>query len=209
MKKLISFLFIIIIVSSCAHKFQYTQPKMNYNVIKSKTVNMSKDQVWKKIISKLSETFFVINNIDKESGLINISYSGDPQKYVDCGEIYSYIENLRGKRTYQFPASSAHQEYEIWEDQLMPVKRNMSLEGRINIVVQEIEPEKTQVSVNSKYIITKEFSVYRTDYNTYQGFWQKSSETFSFNTGGKGTQSSIECICNGELEKSILDLIED
>src|ERR1035437_6283960 len=61
----------------------YTPPSKKNKIINKTIINGSKDVVWKKVISNLSQNFFVVNNLDKESGFINVSYSGDPEEYVD------------------------------------------------------------------------------------------------------------------------------
>jgi len=98
---------VIMPMAGCSSKFKYTPPTTQPVLNNSIVVNKSKDEVWKEIVPALGGAFFVINNLDKESGLINISYRGAPEKYVDCGHIHSYVKNLAGERTYDFPASKA------------------------------------------------------------------------------------------------------
>ncbi|WP_157199347.1 hypothetical protein [Methylomonas koyamae] len=157
------------------------------------------------------EKFFVINNLDKSSGLINISYSGDPEQYVDCGTISSYVKNARGERTYNFPASSSLQTYEMLDGiNLFSIQRKMSLEGRINVIFQELTPDKTQVTVNTKYILTKQGTAIHAGDGARGDF----SDTISFGTGNGASfpinnqAQSTECIPTGNLEKSILSLIK-
>ena len=43
--------------------------------------------VWDELVKKISKSFYVINNIEKASRIINLSFSTDtPVEYVDCGE---------------------------------------------------------------------------------------------------------------------------
>lgn len=150
----------------------------------------------------LGSSFFVINNIDKESGFINVSYSGNPEKYVDCGIIDSYVENVRGKRTYRFPGSSAYKEYEIMEKgQLFFAKRKMDLEGRINIIVQEVSLDSTTVTVNTKYILTKDVLLSNVQNQSYH-----TNDSISFNTNGGASfpQALTTCYATGALEQEVL-----
>jgi len=214
MKKWGLLLLPLILSAGCAHSYKYTKPASFYNIENSIIIDKPKDEVWAKLVSSLSETFFVINNIDKESGLINVSYSGTPENFVDCGEISSYIQNLAGERHYCFPAAKSYQEYEIWGDTLTPVKRKMELEGRVNILVESVNSEKTKVSVHTKYALTKTVSMLVTKYGGYSSYstWETMSDSVSFTTMDKvGVFSSggTECRCNGNLEKSILDLLAD
>ena len=138
----------IMVLSSCAGKLTYLPPTSN-NVKRKITIKSSKRKVWKNAIKSLARSFFVVNNLDKDSGFINVSYSGSPEQYIDCGYIKSYVKNARGERNYYFPAATSYKEYEVFEDgiNLLFVKRKMNLDGRINIVIQSINNYKTQVSV--------------------------------------------------------------
>jgi hypothetical protein len=42
-------------------------------ILSTKTINRPIDSVWKDAVAELGKNFFVINNIDKASGLINVS----------------------------------------------------------------------------------------------------------------------------------------
>src|SRR5690554_3895515 len=101
------------VLTGCAGKLDYHRPTTPVAMQNEKVIKKSRDQVWDDAVPALGKQFFVINNLDKSSGLINVSYSGDPERYVDCGRINSYVKNARGERTYDFSASSAAQQYEI------------------------------------------------------------------------------------------------
>jgi hypothetical protein len=79
------------------------------------TIEKSKDVVWKELIPEIGNAFWVINNLDKESGLINISYIGDPIKYIDCGSMKFEITNARGTRAYEFQGASANEIFETMD----------------------------------------------------------------------------------------------
>ena len=199
-----------VLITGCAHAYRYTPPSSTQNIQKSVTINEPKDKVWSRLIPALSQSFFVINNLDKESGLINISYSGDPELFIDCGEIYSLVDNLAGKRVYQFPAAKAYQEFEVWTDVPTPVRRKMVLDGRINIVVEQATAEQTRVSVHVRYAVEKRVSMLTsvvTGYST-QAIWRDSTDSTAFNSGERGTlEGGTECKCNGELERQIIALL--
>ena len=184
MKKLVltSLIFCFLVVG-CAGRFEYHPPTSLAPQKNSVEINRSKNEVWQIIVPALAKHFFVINNLDKESGIINISYSGDPENYVDCGYIESYVKNARGERTYYFPAASANQTYEIMDmkqgGQLFFINRKMHLEGRMNLIVEEIASNKTIVTANTKYVLTKSGTV-----RNVQGASQSFSDTISFNTRG-------------------------
>lgn len=206
MLKQLATLSILLILSGCAGKFEYKQPQAAKSVKNTITIKKSKDEVWKKIIPQLGSSFFVINNIDKDSGFINISYSGEPEKYIDCGTISSFVQNARGKRNYNFQASSKYQEYETMTNGIYArYQRSMNLDGRINVVIQSIDKNDTLVSVNAKYIVTKNIAVINTSNIT-----QRRSDTISFNTNSSNRfpKSGTTCYSTGKLEKEILKLLD-
>jgi len=79
-------LVVLCVLPGCASvSFDYRPPTTTIRQNHAKDVSRPKDQVWNDTVAALGQRFFVINNLDKASGLINISYSGDPARYVDCG----------------------------------------------------------------------------------------------------------------------------
>jgi hypothetical protein len=197
----------VCLLFSCAGKQKYTPPLSTPPLKNSITINKGKAEVWKAIVPALGKSFFVINNLDKESGIINVSYTGDPENYVDCGRIYSYVSNVRGKRIYDFPASRAHQRYEIMTDGLFSIDRKMNLEGRINIIIEEIQSDKTLITVNTKYVLTKSGTV-----QNVQGTYRNFSDTISFVSGQQGrfpgdrSHSGTVCQPDGSLEQQVLSI---
>jgi hypothetical protein len=213
MKKLVfASLILCILASGCAGRFEYRPPNSIAPQKNSIEINKSKNEVWKIIVPAIGKNFFVINNLDKESGIINISYSGDPEKYVDCGYIESYEKNAQGERTYYFPAASANQSYEIMDmkhsGSLFIINRKMNLEGRMNLIMEEIAPNKTIVTANTKYVLTKSGTV-----RNVQGASKSFYDTISFNTNqgarfpGSGSHSGTFCQANGNFEKEVLSLL--
>lgn len=205
-------LLIGVLLGGCAGKFQYTQPdtQSQKKINNSMVVNQHKDVVWKKIIPQIGTTFFTINNLDKESGLINVSYSGSPEKYIDCGKIYSYVSNARGERTYEFSASKAYQQYETMINGNYAFhNRKMNLDGKINIILQNIENNSTLITINSKYVVTKSGTT-----NWFDGYANRINpfvDTISFNTNGSDTFSNggTTCFANGLLEDELLHLFSN
>ncbi|MEJ1416994.1 MAG: hypothetical protein RPU91_07845 [Candidatus Sedimenticola sp. (ex Thyasira tokunagai)] len=202
MKNLLILIMAAIFLAGCAGKLDYRSPSNTYSVSNTITVDMSRNEVWKRIIPSLGSSFFVINNLDKDSGFINLSYSGDPEKYIDCGYIESYVKNARGERRYNFPAATAYKEYETFHDgiHLLFTKRKMDLEGRINIVVQDTGKESALVTVNTKYVVTKSITI-----SDVQGRSQNLKDSISFNTNGSASfPQPTTCYATGDLETEVL-----
>jgi len=195
-------------LAGCAARLDYSPPSAAAPIPNSRTIKEPKEQVWAKLIPAFSRDFFVINAIDKSSGLINISYGGNPEKYIDCGIISLFVKNARGERNYVFPASQAKMECEVMQNGLFLVDRRMSLEGRVNIVVETVGPKETRVTASTRYIVKKTVRVSDTG-NRSENF----AETASFNSGGRGAFTSraannqlSECKATGALEADILRL---
>jgi hypothetical protein len=208
MNRLISLnLLLVLICAGCAGSLNYYPPTINNKPNPSIIIDQNRDTVWKKMVPALGKHFFVINNIDKSSGLINISYSGNPEVYIDCGRIVSKVSNLQGERTYDFPAARANQQYEIMKTNLYILNREMSLEGRMNLIFEEIGEDKTQVTAYTKYVVSKKVTVR----NTGGGISQNFANSVSFNSDGIGTfptGDGRETVCrpNGKFESDVLML---
>lgn len=170
----------------------------------SVVVNRNRSEVWAAAIPRLGKAFFVINNLDQSSGLINVSYSGDPERFIDGGTITSMVENAWGPRTYTFPASRARQVYEQYANgTLVGIDRRMSLEGRINIILEELQKDQTRVTVNVRYILTKTVTA-----QAVGGPPGTNTETISFDSGKKGTfiagGKEFDYWPSGRLEADVL-----
>jgi hypothetical protein len=197
---------LLLIVGACAGKVEYTPPKLGTAKQEPVVVAGSRDQVWQKLINNLSQNFFVINNMDKASGFINVSYSGDPEKFIDCGTIYSFVKNVSGERTYLFSGSVPFKQYEIMEKgQLYAVSRKMNLEGRINVLLESQSSNQTRVSTKARYIVTKNTSIQQIggpSANFEQVLNFDSGNSAAFPPSGNG--SSASCVATGQLEHEII-----
>lgn len=155
--KRLAYSLLLIFSSGCATgRLEYVPPPTIQRVETSKIIDKPRDAVWNAAVASLGKHFYVINNMDKASGFINLSYTGDPEAYVDCGLISSHVSNLAGPRTYDFPASKGDQAYEtMGGGTLFRVHRTMSLEGRINLIFEDLGSDKTRVTISTRYILTR------------------------------------------------------
>ena len=207
--RLISAIAAAAILAGCAGQQSYVRPSSTMAPgSNAALIPKSRDAVWNAAVPALSKQFFVINNLDKSSGLINVSYTGDPEKYVDCGRVTSYVKNARGERTYEFAGAAAQQTYEIMEPGgLFFIDRRMSLEGRVNLIFEEVTPTETRVTANTRYVVQRQRNV-----RDVQNRTQTLNDNVSFNTGSSATfpssaQTSTECSAKGSLEQEILAAI--
>jgi hypothetical protein len=188
---------------------QYTPPSPRAQVTNFVTIQRPLDEVWKAAIPRLGQRFFVINTIDRSSGLINVSYSGPPEDYVDCGQITSEIEDVQGKRSQTFAAAASHKVYEdVFSGKLIMIDRTMKLEGRINLIFEALDASTAKVTAATRYVLT------RTTISQQRGFAPSPpmTTTLSFTSGQGGTfetgKSLVTCNPTGALETMLLRIIE-
>src|SRR5690349_12455540 len=79
------------LLSACAtpgtSTFKYTEPAPNAAINNEKIVSKPFSDTWDILVRELAKSFFVINNIDKASRIINLSFSTQqPKEYVNCGK---------------------------------------------------------------------------------------------------------------------------
>ena len=199
------------LLAGCAGKVTYVRPSVTpLQGQNSKIIDKPREAVWNATVPELGKQFFVINNLDKSSGLINVSYSGDPEKYIDCGRINSYVKNARGERTYDFAGAKAQQNYEIMDPSgLLFIDRRMALEGRVNLVFEEVTPNQTRVTANTRYIVNRQ----RTVRNAVNNFPQTLNDSLTLNYGGTAAFPSdqngntSECSAPGYLEREVLGAV--
>jgi hypothetical protein len=195
----------------CAGNLEYTPPQSTAPAApNSLTVEKPRDTVWKELVPALGSRFFVINNLDNDSGLINVSYSGNPESYVDCGLIESWVDNARGKRTYKMPgASSQSYEFKGSDGMLYFGERKMSLEGRMNLILESLSPTQTRITVNTRYIVSRNLQARRVDL----GMPNSTADSIAFNAGQRaefpqrGAAKPLACQPTGKLEADVLDLV--
>ena len=200
---------LLLLVAACAGKQDYIRPNAPAGAANSKIIDKPREEVWNHAVPALGKQFFVINNMDRASGFINISYAGDPERYIDCGEITSYVKNARGERTYKFPGSKADQTYELMTHNWFRIERKMALEGRVNLVFEEVTPTSTRVTATTRYVVTRTARV--TDVNNRSdtqantiSFSSGSGASFPAHSDGRAT----ECVSTGRFESEVLSLIQ-
>ena len=89
---------------------------------------------------------------------------------------------------------------------LLFVSRKMSLEGRMNIIVEDIGNNQSRVTTNTRYILTK-----TTTFRNVQGHSNTVTNTISFNSGQEGISEgrgpNMICQATGKLEDEVLSLL--
>ena len=209
--KIISTVFLCVItfiLTGCATSgIDYTPPG-EHKVTNSLAVKNPFNKVWKTLLHSLSGEFFIINNIEKDSGIINVSFSTDsPENYVDCGETTRTFSNARGKRVYEYKTAGSSQYTVFMDPYLVDVSRNTALSGRANILVTEKGRSMTNVIVNAKYVLDIKTKGYLQSGKFIGG--DTNSVTFTSKKPSKEIldKNGIICRSNGLLEQQILDFV--
>ncbi len=233
MKKLIFLLLVGALCISCATPGSTTHTYVrgnSYDVKNEKFINASPEVVWDTFVRELSKSYFMINNIDKGSRIINISFSSDnAAEYVDCGKTESKITksmlNKRGLDFYSLNICEKNQmvieggalnQGGIMAPIICDVSRNPSLEGRMNIYVAP-ENGGTLVTVNCRYILTVNFTndceYYAPAGNLVHTDRKKDSYDCSLDSKRPSSCETLNgkpifCSSTGKLEQEILSLAE-
>jgi len=202
MHKIPASLFLLTSLAGCAtSSFTYEPPK-EHSITKQVIINEEFDVVWDRLVRNLASDFFVINNIEKNSRIINVSFSSTtPSSYVDCGITTRKFSNARGDNTYAYnPADSSR--YTLTNEQgvLFNAIRTSKLDGRSNIYLAP-SGTGTLLTVNTKYVVdvnVKYFNV-----NNQPG--GNDNFTFDLSTKEKYQKDGITCTAIGNLEQKIID----
>jgi hypothetical protein len=194
----------VAVLTGCASSSVDYQPPASKPVANTKEVSAPFDQAWDALVRQLSSDFFVINNIDKNSRLINISFSSQrPSEFVDCGTTKRTFDNARGKRNYSYvTADSANFAVTNPQKLAFDISRKTKLEGRVNIYVAPTA-SGTSLAVNTKYALTVSSTAVNFD-GTPGG---NGSNTFDFSTKQGYNEQDLSCYAKGTLEQRILSMV--
>lgn len=229
MRALILAVLIVFCLAGCATQgvstINYTAGSQS-TITNEKIIPKQQSAVWDELVRELSKSFYVINNIERESRIINVSFnSNSPSDYVDCGQTHRTF--TQGDKTETFDYAVADRSTYKLSSQTQPdprfstyavVNRVPTLEGRSNIYVapEATNSDRTVVSVNTRYIVT--IRVEGVAYvQNLAGYTLRTTpipnqtSSFIFNTNKPSTTSeggiSFVCAGNGRLESEILRMI--
>ena len=186
-------------------------PPASYSVQTSKTIPSAFDDFWDLYVAELSKSYFVINNIEKESRIINVSFSSNnPEDYIDCGRSTRTSKHpVTGSRTwtYDSAASSTFAAGKKGTNIEFQIERDASLEGRLNIFMAP-KGGSTQLSVNARYVWQIKTT---TTQPPYTNVLHRDSTVIHLSSAEGGTHSfpegDLRCVSKGVLEESLLNLV--
>ncbi|WP_156326586.1 hypothetical protein [Pseudomonas sp. NBRC 111127] len=187
----------------CATSSMDYSPPTPAAVPNTRSVSTDFEKSWDQLVRQLSSDFFVINNIDKSSRLINVSFSTSrPSEYVDCGSTLRKFSNARGEQVYNYVTADSAKFAVTNQNAAFNVSRETKLEGRVNIYVA---PGKggTDISVNTKYVFTVNAKIFGFDGSPVT----VNPTTIDFSTKSPYTSPDLTCYARGTLESRILDMV--
>ena len=183
MKKIISSLVMTIFLWSCAVEKEkltenvgkYVPPNIDDTNFKNSVItNKNFDETWTSLIDFVNNSFFKIENLEKNSGLLTLSFgSKEPEKFINCGD-FEYTLFFTGE---EFKGSYI----DYVKSGLLAV-----LEAKMNINIQKIDNESTKISINTNYTFSTQHALGYYDPNLNQ--------TYSFVSGGYQTIDVINPI---------------
>ena len=139
------------------------------------------DETWDGLIRYASQSFFGIDNFEKDSGLMTLSFgASDIRTYVDCG----YYQATTGESGDLIDVFSRYGAYD--------------LAGAMNIVVSSIDESQSEVIINARYVLA---------YNWPGG---NHRWVFESDSVGRERMGDVYVSCRPtlEAERSIIEAIE-
>ena len=215
-------------LSGCATQgvstLDYTPP-VPVQVNNEKSVSRPQSAVWDELVRELSKSFFVINNIERESRIINVSFNSNaPKEYVDCGRSRRTYREGEVVQTVEYAAAESS-EFKVAGKQPNPnfstyanLRRQTSLEGRSNIYVapDRADPNKTLISVNTRYVLTVRVRGESIAANVAGNVVRRdaipeSNNSYIFSTNKPSVtelKDDLTCAGTGRLESDILNMVK-
>ena len=207
MKKILSYFAVIALLLSCAAEREklkenvgkYVPPNIDDSNFKNSIVTEKNfDETWTSLIDFVSDSFFKIENLEKDSGLLTLSFgSNDAANFIDCGD-FEYTLFFTGE---EFKGSYI----DYAKSGLLAV-----LEAKMNINIQKIDNESTKISINTNYTYSTQHAL---------GYYDpKLNQTYSFESGGyqtidvinpiKGSIPTRTCKSTNFAENAIFNVIQ-
>lgn len=185
MKKHMLFVCSLLLFVGCV-SVDYSPPTQNNKPDNyTKIVKQSYDQVWKTLIQYTAGTFFAIEDFEKDSGLMILSFgASNPEKYITGG---------------RWKAKNLSQEFNGDYVEYISIYGGGTLKGKMNIVVTEIDPGTTKITVNARYIFSA-------NHGNIWSFDSGSCGTIAVKGKAAGTSSTRTICPTYKAEKAILSI---
>jgi len=203
MRRFFTMLGFLGLVAACSGRFEYVRPVSIEIPAQARVVTKTMDDVWQQAAAGPIREGFAVTRVDKNAGIITVTYSGDPERYVDCGHITSYVKNVRGERIYRFPAATAATDYELMTGrEIVSIARQMSLDAQIAVTANPIGSQAVRVAASARYALARTMHIRDT-----QGGVRTASHHISFTSDQEGSfPGGVACRASGQLEADVLSV---
>lgn len=233
MRRLITLL--AVVLAGCAthgtNSLQYKQPG-HAAIVNEAIVPAPFERVWDALVRELAKAFYVINTIDKQSRLINVTFNAtEPGQFVDCGRSERKFSDGEIAQTFEydlashatFKVASPPHEQPMFTSRWAQITREPTLEGRANIYVEPLDadPPRTAVTVNARYMLTVKVKAEGFSRNAFgtvhsRGALPEDSTTFSFHTKTVAVKDEtnpilppVMCVPKGRIEADVLAIVKN
>lgn len=166
----------------------------------SVSVTKGYDDAWEDLIAYTSQSFFSIDNFEKDSGLLTLSFGADrPSRYIDCGAFQATGSGINFNGSYV----DFLQQY-----------NGAELDGKMNLRVRRMDALHTEVTVNARYLFSTPASVVgsgryaQTIPANNWVFDSRSQATVSVTNAMDGTNNTRTCQPTGLAEREILQAVQ-
>lgn len=204
-------LVVLVMVGGCMISTQSSIKNPDtYPIENTRVFDSGVNKTWDAAISSLTENFFSLTNVSKDSRIITIDFSAEnPAEYIDCGtttietDNKKYVfKNAEKTAVYELPANRGS-----WPGTFSMI-RATSLQGKINIVFTEKASNQTAVTVTARLVLSAREEGRESVAGMYSALGYVDhikTNTYSATTG----TTTGECVSTYALEKKILDAIAE
>ena len=153
--------------------------------------------MWGNILDHLQRQGAHVSAANEAAGSIVVTYSGDPEPYVDCGWIVIHEDD----EFERMPAARSEASFlRRRSGEVVTLERDLTLDARMSV---QVEPsgEDAIVQADSTYVLTKRIA-------SSEGQGPLHAETIRRGSGRSDAfTSGARCQPNGQLERLVFDAL--
>jgi hypothetical protein len=176
-----------------APRFTYVPPLQSPGEGVALAVEGSPEAVRQRLIARAAQPPFQPGPTDPSGTFVIATFSGDPERFVNCGYLIGYVQGAASPPQ-AYPAARAN--LTVPRGEGATAERQLQLDARITV---RLTPEAgiTLISTEALYVISKPVDTL--------GGTPRPAETVSFASDRRGTLADgTVCQPNGMLEREIL-----
>lgn len=184
-----------------------------YDIQETKIYRKPYDKVWKAVVESIGSSYFVLENIEKDSGILSLSFSTQtPKDLIDCGTVIETGTIQMQKYSLTYDGTETNLVKKLVTKNGIPGEslRKFSLSGKANVLVQSVGKNETKVTVKTRYVVELGYTHYiqgaLAPVKTLNTMHFTGKETGQFDTNMN--IPSLQCRSKGTLEMSIFNGIE-